>query len=55
MFRVEERYRLDMARIPVAQYEAFAGFAGQVDLLQTRDLVAVKPGPLKNPAGRTER
>ena len=55
VFRVEERYRLDMARIPVAQYEAFAGFAGQVDLLQTRDLVAVKPGPLKNPAGRTER
>jgi len=55
VFRVEERYRLDMARIPVAQYEAFAGFAGQVDLLQTRDLVAVKAGPLKNPAGRTER
>jgi hypothetical protein len=55
VFRVEERYRLDMARIPVNQYEAFAGFAGQVDLLQTRDLVAVKPGALKNPAGRTER
>jgi len=54
-FRVEERYRLDMARIPVNQYEAFAGFAGQVDLLQTRDLVAVKQGGLKNPAGRTER
>ena len=54
-FRVEERYRLDMARIPVKQYEAFAGFAGQVDLLQTRDLVAVKQGALKNPAGRTER
>ena len=30
-------------------------FAGQVDLLQTRDLVAVKQGALKNPAGRTER
>lgn len=55
VFRVEERYRLDMARIPVKQYEAFAGFAGQVDLLQTRDLIAVKPGALKNPAGRTER
>ena len=54
-FRVEESYRLDMARIPVNQYEAFAGFAGQVDLLQTRDLVAVKQGALKNPAGRTER
>jgi hypothetical protein len=40
-FRVEERYRLEMARIPVNQYEAFAGFAGQVDLLQTRDIVAV--------------
>ena len=55
VFRVEERYRLDLARIPVAQYEAFAGFAGQVDLLQTRDLVAIKQGALKNPAGRTER
>jgi cellulose synthase operon protein C len=55
LFRVEERYRLDMARIPVKQYEAFAGFAGQVDLLQTRDLVAIKPGALKNPAGRTAR
>ena len=54
-FRVEERYRLDMARIPVAQYEAFAGFAGQVDLLQTRDLVAVRAGALKNPPGRTAR
>ncbi len=54
VFRVEERYRLDMARIPVKQYEAFAGFAGQVDLLQTRDLVAIKPGALKNPAGRTD-
>ena len=54
-FRVEERYRLDMSRIPVNQYEAFAGFAGQVDLLQTRDIVAVKQGALKNPAGRTER
>ena len=55
VFKVEERYRLEMARIPVNQYEAFAGFAGQVDLLQTRDIVAVKPGALKNPAGRTER
>ena len=55
VFRVEERYRLDMARIPVTQYEAFAGFAGQVDLLQTRDLVAIKPAALKNPTGRTER
>jgi len=54
-FRVEETYRLNMARIPVSQYEAFAGFAGQVDLLQTRDLVALKQGALKNPAGRTER
>ena len=55
VFRVEERYRLDMARIPVAQYETFASFAGQVDLLQTRDLVAIKQGALKNPTGRTER
>ena len=54
VFTVEETYRLDMARIPVAQYEEFAGFAGRVDLLQTRDITAVKT-PLKNPAGRAAR
>jgi len=54
VFTVEETYRLDMGRIPVEQYEEFAGFAGRVDLLQTRDITAVKP-PLKNPSGRAER
>jgi tetratricopeptide (TPR) repeat protein len=54
VFTVEETYRLDMGRVPVAQYEEFAGFAGRVDLLQTRDITAVKP-PLKNPAGRAAR
>jgi hypothetical protein len=34
VFTVEETYRLDLARIPVTQYEEFAGFAGRVDLLR---------------------
>jgi cellulose synthase operon protein C len=42
--KVEERYRLDMARIPVDKYEAFASFAGEVDLLQSRDVVLRRPG-----------
>ena len=41
---VTESYRLDMARIPVARYEAFAQFAGEVDLLQSRDLVLGRAG-----------
>ena len=39
---VEEEFLLDMARIPTAQYEKFGHFAGQVDLLQTRDLLLEK-------------
>ncbi|MGA9521623.1 MAG: hypothetical protein WBV82_09175, partial [Myxococcaceae bacterium] len=41
---VEEEFLLDMARIPTAQYEKFGHFAGQVDLLQTRDLLLEKRG-----------
>jgi hypothetical protein len=35
---VEERYMLRMARIPPARYEEFAIFAGELDLIQGRDL-----------------
>ncbi len=39
---VDESYRLDMARITPKQYAAFAQFAGEVDLLQARDLLVEK-------------
>jgi hypothetical protein len=39
---VEEAFVLNMTRIPTSKYEKFAQFAGQVDLLQTRDLVLQK-------------
>jgi tetratricopeptide (TPR) repeat protein len=52
-FQVEESYRLEMARIPVGQYEEFAGYAGQVDLLQTRDLAVLHP--VKNAPPRANR
>ncbi len=42
--RVEEEFLLEMARIPTAQYEKFAHFAGQLDLLQTRDMMVEKRG-----------
>jgi tetratricopeptide (TPR) repeat protein len=41
---VDESYRLNMARIPVARYDAFAQFAGELDLLQSRDLVLRRSG-----------
>jgi cellulose synthase operon protein C len=47
---VDENYRLDMARIPVARYDAFAQFAGEVDLLQSRDVVLRRPGAQTNTA-----
>ena len=50
---VEESYRLDMASIPVARYDAFAQFAGEVDLLQSRDLVLRRPGAQPNSASAT--
>ncbi|SEL88426.1 protein of unknown function [Stigmatella aurantiaca] len=39
---ITESLRLPRNRIPVKGYEAFSQFAGDVDLLQTRDLVLVK-------------
>lgn len=36
---VDEEYRLDMSRIPPEKYDDFAQFAGEVDLVQSRDLV----------------
>ena len=41
---VQESYFLKMARIPVSRYEEFAQFAGEVDLLQSRDVVLGKRG-----------
>lgn len=37
---IEEDYRLGVARVEPSRYEAFADFAGEVDLAQSRDLVA---------------
>jgi hypothetical protein len=31
-----------MARIPADQYERFSSFAGEVDLIQSRDLLLVR-------------
>lgn len=39
-FTVFEEYRLEAGRVPVNQYERFGQFAGEVDLLQQRDLIA---------------
>lgn len=39
---IEEDYRLTMMRLPPSRYLPFARFAGQVDLLQARDLVLEK-------------
>jgi tetratricopeptide (TPR) repeat protein len=41
-FLVSEDYRLQMARVPTNQYNAFAQFAGEVDLIQSRDLAVEK-------------
>lgn len=39
---VDETLRVERGRIPAKQYEDFAHFAGQVDLIQSRDLVLTK-------------
>ncbi|MBM7118886.1 DUF3857 domain-containing protein [Archangium primigenium] len=39
---VDETLRVERGRIPVKQYEDFAHFAGEVDLVQSRDLVLKK-------------
>jgi len=41
--RINEIYGLDAARIPPREYEGFAAFAGEVDLIQQRELVLHKP------------
>jgi len=40
--QIEETYRLDMARVPSSEYDEFARFAAEVDLIQSRDLVVEK-------------
>ncbi|MFY0573010.1 DUF3858 domain-containing protein [Cystobacter fuscus] len=40
---IDETLRVERGRISVKQYEDFAHFAGEVDLIQSRDLVLVKP------------
>ena len=39
---VDETYRIEMARIQPRQYQQFGTFAGEVDLIQGRDLLAEK-------------
>lgn len=39
---VEEDFHLSQARVPTKQYEAFVQFAGEVDLVQQRDLLFEK-------------
>jgi hypothetical protein len=39
---LEETLRVERMRLPVKQYGDFARFAGEVDLIQSRDLVLVK-------------
>jgi hypothetical protein len=39
---LEETLRVERARVSVKKYEDFAHFAGEVDLLQSRDLTLVK-------------
>lgn len=43
LLSIDEDYRLRQARVPVEQYEVFGQFAGEVDLVQGRDLVLEKP------------
>jgi hypothetical protein len=40
--KIAERFLLRMGRVPPGQYDAFAQFAGETDLLQARDLVLEK-------------
>lgn len=42
VLKVEEDYRLELSRIAPAAYDAFAGFAGDVDLAQARDIAVVR-------------
>jgi len=42
LLTLEEDYRLEMARVPPKDYDEFAHFAGEVDLIQGRDLLVEK-------------
>lgn len=46
---IEESLRVRQGRIQPEQYEAFAEFAGEVDLLQSRDLTLVRQAPSAPP------
>jgi hypothetical protein len=37
---IAEKYRIDMARVPPKEYERFGAFAGEIDLVQGRELLA---------------
>ena len=39
---LDEDYALSMARVPPKDYDEFARFAGEVDLIQGRDLLVEK-------------
>ncbi|MBL8911653.1 MAG: DUF3857 domain-containing protein [Archangium sp.] len=39
---IEEEFRLTQSRVPTKQYDSFAQFAGEVDLVQQRDLLFEK-------------
>jgi hypothetical protein len=38
--QIAEQYRVDMARVPPTDYERFGAFAGEVDLVQGREMLA---------------
>jgi hypothetical protein len=42
VLKVEEEFRLTQARVPPKEYDAFGQFAGEVDLVQQRDLLFQK-------------
>ncbi len=52
---VDEELRLDMARIAPKDYDAFARFAGEVDLAQARELVVEHRQPAAPKAAAVER
>lgn len=39
---IDESYRIEMARVPPQDYEKFGAFAGEVDLVQGREMLAEK-------------
>ena len=40
--QLDEKYRIEMARVPPADYDKFGQFAGEVDLVQGREMLAEK-------------